>query len=191
MKLSLSFIFSLCLLTFLNSNLFASTQWNRFDTDYYTVYYDSEIPLKSISKKLYIPNGILRKYNSQNVSKRDVEEHLKVKLDSIFQRTQAILTMYPKGINLQLKIYKSTDELKEKYKDMYKCAFKNRKGESYVISFYRNQDNTIYISYKDLRTAILAHETAHCIIAHYFLTPPPVKAQEILAVYVDQHFNDF
>jgi hypothetical protein len=52
-------------------------------------------------------------------------------------------------------------------------------------SFYHRDTNTIYISAADLRCGILAHETGHAVINHYFIVPPPEKMQEVLCGYVE------
>ena len=52
-------------------------------------------------------------------------------------------------------------------------------------SFYHRDTNTIYISGADLRSGILAHETGHAVINHYFVVPPPEKMQEVLCGYVE------
>ncbi len=56
-------------------------------------------------------------------------------------------------------------------------------------SYYSEQKNTIYISFKALGVSALAHETAEAIISHYFLIPPPEKFRKILAGYVESTVN--
>ncbi|MDD5085404.1 MAG: hypothetical protein PHE61_05090 [Candidatus Omnitrophica bacterium] len=58
-----------------------------------------------------------------------------------------------------------------------------------VPSYYYYEKNTIYVSFGDLRVGLLAHEIAHAIICHYFVVPPPPKAQEILSGYVEYCVN--
>jgi hypothetical protein len=56
---------------------------------------------------------------------------------------------------------------------------------SYIVSFYVNDTNTIYISGENFRREILGHEIAHAIINRYFVVSPPIKVQEILAKYIE------
>jgi hypothetical protein len=58
------------------------------------------------------------------------------------------------------------------------------------VAFYSHGSRTIVISIDDITDRILAHEIAHAVICAYFLPPPPVRMQEILAQYVDKHLWD-
>ena len=52
-------------------------------------------------------------------------------------------------------------------------------------SFCLPGKNTVYISFSDLTVGMLGHEIAHLIISNYFVVPPPIKVQEVLAGYVE------
>ena len=75
------------------------------------------------------------------------------------------------------------------YYSFYNKRFINARGKNEILLFYRFRDNTIYSYYKHIKTQILAHEMAHCIISNYFTIVPPIKSQEILAMYVDKSFR--
>jgi hypothetical protein len=62
---------------------------------------------------------------------------------------------------------------------------KETSGRQVPPAIYNPLDNTIYVSFADFTVEILAHEISHAIISNYFITPPPLKVQEILASYVE------
>ncbi len=57
-------------------------------------------------------------------------------------------------------------------------------------AFYTHHSKTIFVSLEKLSAGILAHEIAHAVISTYFSPPPPVRIQEVLAQYVDDHLDD-
>jgi hypothetical protein len=106
-----------------------------------------------------------------------------LKVDAIVNKVEEILDMYPKKFHVTLNIYKTRDDLNRVYEEIFDDA-------PAPISFYIYKTNTIYLVEADLNEKVLSHEIAHAIIDHYFVILPPVKIQEMLAVYADVHLND-
>jgi hypothetical protein len=59
-----------------------------------------------------------------------------------------------------------------------------------MVSFYVYDLNTIYVSAGSFKREVLGHEIAHAVISHYFVVQPPMKAQEVLAGYVEYQLRE-
>ncbi|MCM8776373.1 MAG: hypothetical protein NC930_08535, partial [Candidatus Omnitrophica bacterium] len=78
-----------------------------------------------------------------------------------------ILDMHPANFKLHIELYPVYEE-----------------GH---IAAYVPENRSIRVYADKVTDGIFAHEVAHAIMHHYFLSPPPEKVQEILAQYVDRH----
>lgn len=105
------------------------------------------------------------------------------KCDTLFQRAQEILDMYPPGIHTTIRISRDREEIKDTHASRYGFTTE-------AIAFYVFENNTIYTTAKDISESVLAHEMAHCIVDHYFRMRPPRKIEEMLAMHVDAHLRD-
>lgn len=103
-------------------------------------------------------------------------------LDSLFLEVSDILDIHIYSLKINLEVFPTRDFVN---KEILRCSGKVLD----MPSFYYYEKNTIYISEADLRTGMLAHEVAHAIISHYFVIPPPERAQEILSGYVEYSIN--
>ncbi|MEI8176206.1 MAG: hypothetical protein WCG78_05005, partial [Candidatus Omnitrophota bacterium] len=54
-----------------------------------------------------------------------------------------------------------------------------------TAGFYVFAADTLYVNADSISINILGHELSHAIQSHYFVVPPPVKIQEVLAGYVE------
>lgn len=111
------------------------------------------------------------------------DEAFALKVDAIVNKVEEILDMYPNKFHVSINIYKTRDALNRVYGEIFDDG-------PAPISFYIYKTNTIYLVETDLNEKILSHEIAHAIIDHYFVILPPVKIQEMLAVYADVHLNN-
>lgn len=100
-------------------------------------------------------------------------------LDTLFMQVSDIMDMHIYSLQVNIKICRDDVELEHIYNRLSGLELKDRK------SFFMADSNTIYISTNSFKKEILGHEMAHAIISRYFVIPPPVKIQEILAMYVE------
>ena len=90
-----------------------------------------------------------------------------------------ILDMHIYSLKINIKVCRTPEELSELYKNMFNTGLGHQK------SFYVYRTNTIYAYEDSFKREIIGHEMAHAILCHYFPVPPPVKIQEVLAMYVE------
>jgi len=169
-------------------NAFAENNFQEFSSDYVKVVYKSNENLNEFNKKIVVKKNIILAYKSDAFA-YGAQDELSLKLDAIFFKIEQILDMYPKNAKVIIYLCNTEQEFKDIYWEFYKKDFSNLRGETDVLCFYRYKDNTVYLYTEQLNVNILVHEMAHCIIDHYFSVMPPIKTQEILAMYVDAYFS--
>jgi hypothetical protein len=89
------------------------------------------------------------------------------RVDEMVERVESLLELYPSELRVEIRILP-----------------KHKEGPP---GFYSHQTKNITVFLDTLTDGMLAHELAHAVISASFDVPPPQKAQEILAQYVDQH----
>ncbi|PKL50029.1 MAG: hypothetical protein CVV37_07380 [Nitrospira bacterium HGW-Nitrospira-1] len=104
-------------------------------------------------------------------------------IDRIVNRVEGLLDMYPADLHFNIYIYQTYRETEAIYRTMGEL-------DRAPIAFYSHKTKTVYISLETITDGVLAHEAAHVVINFYFVTPPPVRMQEILAQYVDRHLRE-
>jgi hypothetical protein len=107
----------------------------------------------------------------------------KTRVDKIVEMVSSLLDMHPLKLHFTIALYKTKTEVAAAYRasGMLSAA---------PVAFYAHRSRTIAVSIDDITDRILAHEIAHAIICAYFVPPPPVRMQEILAQHVDQKLWD-
>lgn len=97
----------------------------------------------------------------------DSTELVKNRVDELVERVETLLEMYPSPFqfSIRLEAHYSQDP----------------------VALYSHRTRTITLAIDRVTDGVLAHEIAHAIINAYFPVPPPEKAQEILAQYVDKN----
>lgn len=171
-------------LVFASNSLAAEDQWVRIDSRYCTILYANEVDLGQVNKRIDLAPrsfGWIKWWSSSE--KKDLTEKLADKFDQIFMKVEEILDMYPRRIQVKVKVFATKSKLDEAYYEIF--GEENRASAFYVYRF-----NTIYLEQGQISEKILAHELAHAIICHYFVILPPKKVQEMLATYVDAHLKD-
>lgn len=96
-----------------------------------------------------------------------VRDYARNRVDELVERVEALLDMYPDTFHFSIEI-----------------AAKASQGPP---AEYSHERRCVYASTATVTDGILAHEIAHAVINAQFRVPPPEKAQEILARYVDQN----
>jgi hypothetical protein len=143
---------------------------------YFTVWGYQGIDVKSIAAKLKFdyflhPDNLLEpEGGNRNVLAKSI--------DAIYLETSDILDIHSYNYHGRIKIVLGQKEVETAFKRVYGRDFPER-------SVYLLKDKTIYISGQDMTLGMLGHEIAHAIMNHYFVVPPSVKMQEILAGYVE------
>lgn len=111
-----------------------------------------------------------------------IEKRILARLESVLNRVEQILDMYPANLTIHVKVFHDRDELSREYTGLYGSP------ENYK-SFYVHHLGTIFTSMQDVSDSIISHEIAHAVIDNYFRVIPPSKAAELLATYVDSHLE--
>jgi hypothetical protein len=104
-------------------------------------------------------------------------------LDQMLGKVQHTLDMYPEEMSITIVLYPDYQSLGDTFREF-------SQAENIPLAFYAHQTRTIYVDVSSVTSGVLAHEMAHAVINHFFSEPPPAKAQEILARYVDMHIWD-
>lgn len=107
----------------------------------------------------------------------------KTRVDKIVEKVSSLLDMHPLKLHFTISLYKTHAEVAAAYKALGMLG-------AAPVAFYSHGSRTIVVSIDDITDRILAHEIAHAVICAYFVTPPPVRMQEILAQYVDKNLWD-
>jgi len=105
-------------------------------------------------------------------------------LDILFSRVCNTLDMQLYSFKGNIKICKDYEQLNTIYKNLFS------KDLGGMVSFYVYDLNTIYVSAGSFKREVLGHEIAHAVISHYFVVQPPMKAQEVLAGYVEYQLRE-
>ena len=108
--------------------------------------------------------------SGKRVSLTGNTELIRNRLDELVERVERLLEMYPAPFRFELR-------LKAHY-------------VSGSIAEYSHHTRSITVALDRLTDGVLAHDMAHAVINAYFPVPPPEKAQEILAQYVDKHLYE-
>ena len=154
--------------------------WRRIDSKYCTIWLHPSVEVKQINKRV----STWRVHPQVKIAKSEPEEvKLTAKFDTIFQRAQEILDMYPAGVHVTVKVLRDRDEVEGIHADRYGY-------DTDAVAFYDFEDNTVFVAMKDLSEGVLVHEMSHCIIDHYFRVRPPRKIEELLAMHADEHLRD-
>ncbi|MDD5130152.1 MAG: hypothetical protein PHS66_03755 [Candidatus Omnitrophica bacterium] len=161
----------------------AVSEWLSYGSSQVTFLYPSDINLRRLEARLRT------RYFSVSSTERDlftnpaypVEKRILARLESVLLRTEQVLAMYP-PMDLKIKIFRTREELSQEHVRLTGSLQRYK-------SFYVHGFETIYSSMQDISDSVIAHEMAHAVIDHYFRVPPPEKAAELLATYVDSHLE--
>ncbi len=151
----------------------------RVESRYCTLWINSEIDIKSVSRKINV-RGISRLKLPKGTSP---ETELAAKCDILFERAEEILDMYPPGIHVTLKVTASHDTITQAHEAQYAAG-------TDAVAIYLVESNTIYAWAKEISESVLIHEMAHCVLDHYFQVRPPRKIEELLAMHVDAQMRE-
>ncbi|MBU1342684.1 MAG: hypothetical protein KKE44_11000 [Proteobacteria bacterium] len=153
----------------------APVNWQQIHTENTILYFQNMDDLNRFNTRInYNPN------NDNSDSRLAVT--ISKKIDALFRKSQDLLEMKGFTNKINVKIFSNRQQLNHAFYALYK-------KECNARAWYAHEKLTIYIQLDDLYEGMLAHEFAHAIIDHYMIIPPPGKAAEILARYVDTHLQ--
>jgi hypothetical protein len=150
---------------------------------YIAVYVAPAIDTASLLQKLNMrPSDTLLTGETLS-SKATYEDEMTNMLDVLFLQVSDILDMHLYSLKVNIKVCQTQTQLKNIYNDLFHSDLKDKQ------SFYVYGLNTIYVCEESFRREIIGHEMAHAIICHYFAISPPIKIQEILAMYTEYNLR--
>lgn len=158
--------------------------WISVNSLYCTIFFKDGADLETVDKKIdtyKIDYGLTEK--PPRAGGAEVADEISYKFDLIFFKVQEILDMRPKGLHLNVRIYRGQKDLDRVYVEIF-----DRDNE--FIAYYIFKINTLFASEEKVSANILAHEIAHCVVDHYFSVIPPTKVAEMIAQYADAHLRD-
>ena len=183
LKLFLKNVFFLLALCF----LCASTCAEEMDfplivkSKYFSVYGDDNLDINSLLSKLNF-EYFFRLDSILESPTRDKRTILSRTLDSLYLEVSDILDIHIYSYHGIIKILPDTDSVSAVFEHFFGSDFEER-------SFYIPEQNTIYISFRDITLGMLGHEISHAIQSRYFVVPPPAKVQEVLSGYVEYNLR--
>ncbi len=158
--------------------------WRVFSSKYCNILIHPDVNLERLNKRVKIRFYSLDKKASSSKG-QSTEKQLAEKVDQIFKKVQRVLDMYPREVQLNLKIFRTQAQLDEEYSKIF-----GHNDGMLRISFYVHKYTTIFTTEQAIREGVLAHEMGHAIADHYFLVNPSEKIKELLAQYAEMHLED-
>jgi len=129
---------------------------------------------------------ILGKRLSYSLRKKNlltVEDEVLAKVDLIIEKAEIVLDMFPNKLHIDLVLLPSSQDIARVYKKKY------GKNVNY-IAYYSLSEKTIYMSVRDTKLRVLAHEVGHAVVDHYFKVRPPYNIHELMAQFTEKHITD-
>lgn len=149
---------------------------------YVTLKYSDKQLLHDFNDQLFL--GRKLSYYLRKKEIITVEDEVLAKLDTIIEKAETVLEMFPADLHINFVLLPSRNEVSSMYFDKYEKKVSH-------IAYYSLQEDTIYISVKDAKLRIIAHEIGHAIVDQYFkVNPPPYKIHELLAQFTENHITD-
>ncbi|MDP2923010.1 MAG: hypothetical protein Q8O30_04745 [Candidatus Omnitrophota bacterium] len=152
-------------------------QAENIESKYFTIIFDCNCDFAEFVKKIDLQDSL----NLDNISSgpQDIKSIVAESMDKLYLEISDVLDIHMYSYHGKIKVFSTKQE-------MLDTAFRGASmATSDLPGLYMPTDNTIYISFSDFTLGMLSHEIAHAIICNYFVTPPPLKVQEILAGYVE------
>lgn len=159
-----------------------------YKSRYITVHYQNPKHFAEFARKI-APGAVSRKLTHFLASSpTTTSTGLGKYLDALLKRVQMLLDMPSSRMTVTIKILASEKEVQAHFNKVT-GGVKHQYHSRRPPAFYAKKDNTVYIQTKRLHTGMLAHEMAHAVMLYYFRVPPPLKIQEMLAIYVDREIS--
>lgn len=161
---------------------------HQYKSRYITIHYQDPRHLAEFARKV-APSAVARKLTQILATSPTAREtDLAQFLDGLLKRVQLLLDMPLTRMRINIKILGSDQEVLAAF-NRVTGGIRSRYHSQRPPAFYAKKGNTIYLQTQRLSTGMLAHEMAHAVLLHYFRVPPPLKIQEMLAIYVDRQIS--
>lgn len=154
---------------------------NKAKSRYTTLVYPNGEVLKEFNNRIRL--GRKLRYNLRNKNILTVEDEVLAKLDTIVEKAEVVLDMFPDQLQITVVLLKNTSEVSRVYKAKYGKDVNH-------IAYYSLSEDTIYLSVDDTRLRVLAHEIGHAVVDHYFKVRPPYNIHELMAQFTEKHITD-
>jgi hypothetical protein len=148
---------------------------------YVTLKYGDKELLHDFNDQLIL--GRKLSYYLANKTIITVEDEVLAKLDTIIEKAETVLEMFPDKLNITVVLLPSKKEVGAMY-------FAKYGKEANHIAYYSLQEDTVYISVDDAKLRVIAHEIGHAIVDHYFQVRPPYTIHELMAQFTEKHITD-
>lgn len=148
---------------------------------YVTLRYSDQELLHDFNDQLIL--GRKLSYYLANKTIITIEDEVLAKLDTIIEKAETVLEMFPDKLHITVVLLPSKVEVGAMY-------FAKYGKEANHIAYYSLQEDTIYISVDDAKLRVVAHEIGHAVVDHYFQVRPPYTIHELLAQFTEKHVTD-
>ncbi|MFN2355840.1 MAG: hypothetical protein ABR512_15125 [Desulfopila sp.] len=148
---------------------------------YVTLVYSDKELLHDFNNQLIL--GRKLRYHLANKTIITVEDEVLAKLDTIIEKAETVLDMFPDKLHVTVVLLPSKKEVGAMYFSKYGKKVNH-------IAYYSLQEDTIYISVNDTKLRVIAHEIGHAIVDHYFQVRPPYTIHELMAQFTEKHITD-
>lgn len=148
---------------------------------YVTLHYASRGLLKACNEELDLGRKLGRQIQKRNIV--TAEDEVLAKLDTIMEKVEVVLDMFPANLRINVVLLESADDVSRVFAQKY------GKRASH-IAYYSLSEDTIYVSVENARLEVIAHEMAHAIVDHYFTERPPYNIHELMAQFAEKHIAD-
>ena len=155
----------------------------KIDGKYVAVYCADGLDAAVLGHRLNIGPSDKIQAGKSAKTEESPEKELSEMLDTLYLQVSDITDMHLYSLRVALKVCSDGNQLNSIYNNLFNESLGGR------LSFYVFSSNTIYVSADGFTKEIIGHEMTHAIICHYFVVPPPVKIQEILAMYVEYNLR--
>ncbi len=148
---------------------------------YVTLRYSDRKLLNEFNDQLSLGRRLA--YSLRKKNPLTVRDEVLAKVDLIIEKAEVVLDMFPDNLHITLILLPSPADVSRVYKKKYGKDVNH-------IAYYSLSEDTIYISVRDARLRVLAHEIGHAIVDHYFKVRPPYNIHELMAQFTEKHITD-
>lgn len=184
---SLLFIIAISLTFSMKPAVAAQESEKTYQTKYVAIFYEEVKDLHTFTRNI----GSGFSFSRGNPEKNPLLA--KTQVDKIVETICSLLDMYPPNLRFDITLYRTQAGVTGAYHRALgtaKAYKAHGAADAAPIAFYSHGPRNIAVAIDTITDNILAHEIAHAVISAYFVTPPPARMQEILAQYMDKHFEN-
>jgi hypothetical protein len=148
---------------------------------YVTLSYTDKALLRSFNDRLVL--GKRLSYHLRKKNLLTVADEVLAKVDLIIEKAEIVLDMFPNNLHIKLVLLPSAKDVARVYQKKYGKSVNH-------IAYYSLSEKTIYISVRDTKLKVLAHEVGHAVVDRYFKVRPPYNIHELMAQFTEKHITD-